>query len=153
MSVGTVINCNKVCVKISRNLSPSIQTNPLPFVSCIEEPETTDLAPSTEVKIQILISVQHKFKYPSDTSAAQLSILLEEKTHLKIPFKAIFPNTQESLLLNSQKQSVLIKKILFLSRDILLPLKSLILDISPTPVPSMAVQEATQRGNLLATRM
>lgn len=81
------------CVKISRNLSPSIQTNPLPFVSCIEEPETTDLAPSTEVKIQILISVQHKFKYPSDTSAAQLSILLEEKTHLKIPFKATSPNT------------------------------------------------------------
>lgn len=38
MSVETVINCNKVCVKITKNLSPSIRTNPLPFVSSIEEP-------------------------------------------------------------------------------------------------------------------
>lgn len=34
----SVINYSKVYVKISRNLSPSIRTNPLPFLSCREQP-------------------------------------------------------------------------------------------------------------------
>lgn len=93
-------------MEITGNLSPSTKTNPLPFVSCIQKPLSGN-RPSASNKSQNTNSdiSAAQIQILFNISAAHLSILLEEKTHLETSFKAIFPNIEESLLqLNSQKQ-------------------------------------------------